>query len=240
VRALDYCPPVDITFGDFLRALITSDLDLHPSDRFGVRDALMQGFRLRGIIPGDAAYFSDQAIAWPPARDLPPIDNLEFGDPNGLTKKEKDAAKAALKAYVAVRENRVALDLDPDLDVQIPSFHPVFRVAADGSLRTELIVELIQERSADFDATQKGLGSFPVRGGATVIIGKPSLVDARREDIEGGGYKPRGIIRYVISKKLTPQREQRQRASYQKLGLAEGNDPNRFSIDFALVHSGTR
>ncbi len=33
VRAIDYCPPVDITFGDYLRALITADRDLYPDRR---------------------------------------------------------------------------------------------------------------------------------------------------------------------------------------------------------------
>ena len=28
IRALDYCPPVDVTFGDYLRAIITADRDL--------------------------------------------------------------------------------------------------------------------------------------------------------------------------------------------------------------------
>ena len=32
IRALDYCPPIDITFGDYLRALITADLDIAPDD----------------------------------------------------------------------------------------------------------------------------------------------------------------------------------------------------------------
>src|SRR6516164_159267 len=88
VRALDYCPPVDITFGDFLRAVITSDFDLHPTDKSGLRDAFMQSFRIRGIVP-EASFFSDTAIAWPMAKDLPPIPNLEFGDPNGLTPVEQ-------------------------------------------------------------------------------------------------------------------------------------------------------
>src|SRR6185436_15006319 len=35
IRALDYCPPVDINFGDYLRALITADSDLVPSDPLG-------------------------------------------------------------------------------------------------------------------------------------------------------------------------------------------------------------
>src|SRR6185437_7273650 len=30
IRALDYCPPVDLTFGDYLRAIITADHDLVP------------------------------------------------------------------------------------------------------------------------------------------------------------------------------------------------------------------
>ena len=32
IRALDYCPAVDITFGEYLRALITADLDAVPND----------------------------------------------------------------------------------------------------------------------------------------------------------------------------------------------------------------
>ena len=32
IRALDYCPPVDITFGEYLRALVTADDDLVPDD----------------------------------------------------------------------------------------------------------------------------------------------------------------------------------------------------------------
>ena len=54
-RAIDYCPPVDLTFGDFLRALITVSKDLDPADDRGVRDALMEGFRLRGIYSESAS-----------------------------------------------------------------------------------------------------------------------------------------------------------------------------------------
>ena len=40
-RALDYCPPVDITFGDYLRAILTADLDFHPEDPDGLRAVLI-------------------------------------------------------------------------------------------------------------------------------------------------------------------------------------------------------
>ncbi len=39
IRALDYCPPVDITFGDYLRAMITADMDLVPDGRFGLANS---------------------------------------------------------------------------------------------------------------------------------------------------------------------------------------------------------
>ncbi len=51
IRALDYCPPVDLTFGDYLRALVTGDADLMPDDPLGYRIAVIEGFRRRGIYP---------------------------------------------------------------------------------------------------------------------------------------------------------------------------------------------
>jgi hypothetical protein len=30
IRALDYCPPMDVTFGDYLRAIVTADYDITP------------------------------------------------------------------------------------------------------------------------------------------------------------------------------------------------------------------
>ena len=41
IRAIDYCPPVDIRFGSYLRALITADSDAVPNDPLGYRDAFI-------------------------------------------------------------------------------------------------------------------------------------------------------------------------------------------------------
>jgi hypothetical protein len=49
IRALDYCPPVDITFGEFLRAIITADVDLVNEDTRHYRLAFIEAFRRRGI-----------------------------------------------------------------------------------------------------------------------------------------------------------------------------------------------
>ena len=56
IRALDYCPPVDLTFGEYLRALVTADMDLMPEDEHGYRVAFIEAFRRRGIYPDDVAH----------------------------------------------------------------------------------------------------------------------------------------------------------------------------------------
>jgi hypothetical protein len=51
VRALDYCPTTDITFGDYLRAIITADADAVEDDVRNYRLAFIDAFRKRGIYP---------------------------------------------------------------------------------------------------------------------------------------------------------------------------------------------
>jgi hypothetical protein len=64
VRALDYCPPIDITFGDYLRAIVTADCDLVPDDDLGYRVAFIEAFRRRGIYPRDIRTLSVEALRW--------------------------------------------------------------------------------------------------------------------------------------------------------------------------------
>lgn len=66
IRALDYAPVVDITFGEFLRALITADYDVSPSDPDGYRIALMESFRRYGIYPDNVRSLSEESLLWSP------------------------------------------------------------------------------------------------------------------------------------------------------------------------------
>jgi subtilisin family serine protease len=69
IRALDYCPPIDIMFGEYLRALITADADLVPNDRLGYRVAFIEAFRNRGIYPRDVKHLSPGSLRW----EAPPL-----------------------------------------------------------------------------------------------------------------------------------------------------------------------
>jgi hypothetical protein len=235
-RAIDYCPPIDLTFGDFLRALITVSKDLDPVDNYGVRDALMEAFRLRGIYSESASFYSEDALCWPTDCDLPPIAGLLFGSPNGLTTDEKNDNGDVLRAWA--KKNRTALGLDPNLPVRVPSFHPVFRSKSNGRMRVEMVVEVIQAREANFDPEAPEAGSFPFRAGVTLIIAAPELVT------HGDGMvvdeAPR--VRFAIGRSMTgpdaERREEGQRAFAISQGLALGNtkDPAHFQANFGLLH----
>jgi hypothetical protein len=148
-RALDYCPPVDIVFSDFLRALMTAHADVHPCD-FGVRSALMEAFRLRGIVPKDAESLTDNSVCWPQivSGSLPDVEGLIFGDPNGLTREEQDNNGKVLRAYAA--KNAKALGFAADHGpIDAPSFHPIFRIGPHGNLIIDMVVELVETRIVD-------------------------------------------------------------------------------------------
>ena len=64
IRALDYCPPIDLSFGEYLRALITADMDLMAEDQHGYRVAFIEAFRRRGIYPHDVRTLSSDNLRW--------------------------------------------------------------------------------------------------------------------------------------------------------------------------------
>ncbi len=64
IRAIDYCPPNDITFGEYLRALLTADVDQVPDDRLGYRTALLQAFRKHDLLPPRLRTVSIESLVW--------------------------------------------------------------------------------------------------------------------------------------------------------------------------------
>jgi len=69
IRALDYCPPVDLTFGDYLRSIITADYDLFPDDEDHYRVGFIEAFRKRGIYPEGVKNLSVESLRWPKVHD---------------------------------------------------------------------------------------------------------------------------------------------------------------------------
>jgi hypothetical protein len=226
VRALDYLPPVDVTFGDFLRAVMTSESDYDPEDCDGIRDAWLQAFRRREILPNDATFFSVDGLCWPQQSDLIKVENLPFGGPLGLTYEQRQQTSEALYAFIAVPANRKRLGLAADMEVTIPSFHPVFRADRAGSVRWDLVVEMVQTPEPP---------AYPVRGGTTVILSTHSTA--------GGGEKGFAFLRYAICKPVHGRdglrRADQHAAFFEQQGIKPGGKASDLRINFALVHGDT-
>ncbi|MGQ0765525.1 MAG: hypothetical protein ACT4OZ_07660 [Gemmatimonadota bacterium] len=233
IRAFDYLPPVDITFGDYLRAMVTADYELEPADQYLRRDSMIQAFRNRRIFAEGVASAAEESLLWPEApRVTPPIpvanesiskflvaSATNFGRVPGARtathdeyaqSEEGEVVDLNKEVAVALNEwanaNREALDLHPQLPIQVQGFHSVFRVASSGQLLIELVAQFLQT-----DRTPAGeFGGIPLRGGTTVVAAAD------------------GAIRYIISKPLLPDSPQykarldRQRAY---LSLADATDP---------------
>lgn len=230
VRALDYCPPVDITFGDFLRALITADIDLVPDDDLGYRDALMQAFRARGIRAEHAEFFSEDSLRWDP-----PDRSLRLGlDYNPLNwHRDHHNYFALVGAWVKDPENAAALQLDPKRPIEVASMHLLNRTGPDGDRRADIVVEFVQTSPHPIDPKDTGMGTFELRSGTTAI------------------FQQSGNLRYLIYKRFTPTRIEQQQQYLSRLnpihagttGLVScavgGNGHDcRLRINLAAMHRG--
>ena len=157
---------------------------------------------------------------------------LVFGDPNGLTRDEQNRNGEILRAWA--KANAELLGFQPDAPIEIPSFHPIFRVGERGALKIDMVVELVQTRHAElFPGAAASAGrpalTFPVRGGVTLMIAQTPLLAGRRGPPQ---------VRYAIAKQLKPGREDRQRNFYAAQGLTARVAERRLQIDFSLIHAG--
>ena len=96
IRALDFCPPVNITFGDYLRAVITAEANLNPEDELGYSVALIESFRQWGIYPRGIRSMSKEALIWPSGAEV--IAESESTDAKGRGIRRVTSKKQMRKA----------------------------------------------------------------------------------------------------------------------------------------------
>lgn len=212
IRAFEYLPPVDITFGDYLRAIVTADYELSPSDEKGLRANMIEAFRVRGIYPEAVASLSDDSLRW-----LEPEDDLEefpinlLGDliragaaeinrwasPDMFTTEEEDEddgeepyymPRRARSQLVSQLESYAERNADKlHLDITDPS-RPIALEGFHPQFRVaphgQLLVELVVQY-VQTDKTKLD-GGVPFRGGTTVVVSAD------------------GKVKYVISKPINP------------------------------------
>ncbi len=242
IRALDYCPPVDITFGDYLRALITADSDLVAEDRYGYRVAFLEAFDARQIYPDSVRSLSVESLRWAGPAWQPPgagkfLRELSLqwrvGTDRELAWRNAKAGARALHDWIEKNVGVQAAEhfgLDfttPDARFEVHSVRPARRVSRDGSISDDVIVVVTQSRDALIDPANPKGRTFRFRGGCTLVV------DLNNDEAP---------IRYCVTKRVgSTDREQKQREHLSGrpslrslyLGGDEGqNEP------FAMIHSG--
>ena len=209
IRAVDYCPPVDLTFGEYLRAIITADIDLVPDDPWCYREALIGAFQRRGIYPSGERTLSERTLRWrPPEEPIPPCEALTFGrlrfrgDPGrALDSRELERQARAFGRLAASPAYRAQFGLaQPMQSTSMRIWPPVVesirsarRVGPDGQVAFDVVGEIVQRKRVY--ATNGGK-SFDFYGGATVLF-----------DASGG-------VRYIIRKRVDHEIRLRQQSEY--------------------------
>jgi hypothetical protein len=139
IRALDYCPPVHIEFGDFLSALVTADHELHPDDtRYRFRRRLLASFHAYGIEPESHGTTSEPGLWLSPLSEKPKLPlNYKYTHFESMLRDPEEV-------FRFVWENRKALRLYEGAFTRVQSVRPCLRISEDGFALRETVAEYIQ------------------------------------------------------------------------------------------------
>jgi hypothetical protein len=195
IRALDYLPPVDLEFGDYLSALLTADRELRPEDpTYDYRRILRDRCARYGIAP---AASSDREGCWMPA---PP--DLTYARTH-FESLQRDPDEV----FRFVWENRRALGLYEDAFTRVTWVRPALRIAPDGFTLRETIAEYTQQ--LDLEPSElRSLGIEKPRG----------MTDGERPvPLFGGGtlvFDEYGHLKFHVTNRITNARKQSTRLAY--------------------------
>lgn len=219
IRALDYCPSVDLEFGDYLAALLTVDAEVAPDDsRFSYRDVIFKTFKAYGINPPNGK--TDAKGCW-----------LPFGRNNDIQYHKtnfESMLKDTEEVFRFVWENRKVLNVDSRGYTQVISVRPSVRQGPDGFILRETVCEYVQIAEM-FGAEVKSV----------LNIERPEGMSSRQRLTAYGGavlvFDQYGRIKYHIERPLNDTARQAKRLDYLwRNGYLDQHDDHR--NQFAELH----
>jgi hypothetical protein len=221
IRALDYCPPTDLTFSDYLSALLTIDREVVPDDdKYGYRKSLLKNFNDYGI---QQAGETDVDGTWKRCNEELIYSRSHYSS----------MLHEPQEVFRFIWENRNALKIDADSYVEVQSVRPAVRVGPDGFVLHETVAEYIQILTLQANELKKRLGIIPPKG----------IDPGRRIRIFGGGaliFDEYGQLKYQIANRIENTKHQQARLDY--LGESGFFDepppppPSALQSQFAQLH----
>ena len=201
IRALDYCPTVDIDFPAFLAAALTADAELIPEDRYGYREVLRATFATYGILPPDEGCLVPDGTwcRFTPADPNVPISYANTNFESMLRDKDE--------VFRFIWENRVQLGIEVQGVIEVDLPRPSVRQGPDGFFLKETVVPYIQRAELFGAEVGKYLGCERPEGMPTT----------KRIDAFGGGvliFDQYGQIKYHIAHPLKAEKRQSARLQH--------------------------
>lgn len=218
IRALDYAPPVDLSFSNYLSALLTADAELYPDDhKYHYRQHLRDWFAAYGIEPSGRR--KDGSGTWEP----PPASVSFAGMHFEPLQRDPDAL------FRFIWENQRALDIEPEAYTRVTAIRPCVRVSNDQFVLRETVVEYTQTLTVRASELRRW------------HIRRPDGMSTRQiVTLYGGGtliFNEFGALKYHIGKGVRSERQTERLQSlwdrgYFQRDLDEGAD----AADFASLH----
>lgn len=225
IRAIDYCPPTDIDFSQYLAALLTADREAVPDDSaHNYREIIKNGFESYGISASGPGCNEDGT--W---KRFDRNKELTYGRSNYSA-----MMRNRHELFRFIWENRSndsneRLDLDERAYTEVLSIDQVARVGPDGITLYETVCQYVQ-RLDIFGAEFKPL----------LKVERPRVMHTTDKFTAFGGgvliLDQYGQVKYHIANKLNDPERQFARAEY----LLESSqftdvDPND-RLRFAIMH----
>lgn len=187
IRAIDYTPPVNLGFGDFLSALITADTEVRDDDsKYRLRASLLNWFGQYGIKPASGTADG----VWLRSNLQLARQGVRFGslqsDPTEI--------------FRLIWDNRELLELDVPAHTQVTSVRPCLRIGPeDGLPQRETVAECMQFLSI----TAKELGRYG-------LVKPAGMADDQKIKLEGGStliLDEYGMLKYEVHSRLPKSRD---------------------------------
>ena len=220
IRALDYAPPTDLQFCDFLSAVLTSDKEINPNDsRYRFRDRLRETFISYGIDPASKGTPEEPGTWFPPEGDL----KYELSHFESM-QRDRD------EVFRFIWENRKPLQLYENAYSRVLSVRPCLRIGPDGFALRETVAEYMQ--IVDLQASEL----------KRLQIAVPDDMPKDEEiRLFGGGtliFDEYGRLKYHINNRVNNRERQSRRLEYLwQYGFYR--DPSSFR-NFANLHRNKR
>ncbi|MER9491566.1 hypothetical protein NKI86_06990 [Mesorhizobium sp. M0320] len=219
IRALDYCPPTDLDFSQYLSALLTADRELVPDDDHQYRPAIRASFRSYGIITQRKN--CDEEGCW---KRLSHPGQLTYARSNYVA-----MTRNTDEMFRFLWENRNVLGISERAYTEVLSIDQAARLGPDGIMLHETVCQYVQ-RVDLFGAEFKSvLGAERPDG----------MKSNDRITAYGGGVlilDQYGQVKYHIANRIFDGPRQRARGQYLLDVDQLGGAGIRQKMRFALSH----